>query len=91
MDGAEITVVGGGDTVTPVALPVALAKAVIKSGDIKFLAVAGFTVVAPGIDNKRCFAARERVYVIPGTSDMLESQRGRRVKGVGVELNLPAP
>ena len=55
--------------------PVALAKAVIKSGDIKFLAVAGFTVVAPGIDNKRCFVARERVYFIPGTSDMLEGEQ----------------
>jgi hypothetical protein len=51
--------------------PEALAREVIRSGQIQFLGIAGFTVSAPGIDNDRCVADLDRVYAVPGTSDVL--------------------
>jgi len=51
--------------------PEGLAEEVIRSRQIQFLGIAGFTVSTPGIDDDRCVADLDRVYVVPGTSDVL--------------------
>jgi len=47
------------------------ARASIAAGNLKFLAVAGFTVHVPGVESDRigCLAGAEQVDVIPGTAD----------------------
>jgi hypothetical protein len=51
--------------------PAALAEKVIRSGQIRFLGIAGFVVSAPGIDSDQCVAEPSRIFVVPKTSDVL--------------------
>ena len=51
--------------------PVALAREAISRNDLRFLGVAGFAVIVPGVDTEKCVARPEAVYVIEGTSDVV--------------------
>ena len=55
--------------------PAALAEKVIRSGQVRFLGIAGFAVSAPGIDNDQCVAEPSRIFVVPKTSDVLTDRQ----------------
>jgi hypothetical protein len=61
--------------------PVKDAHAAIESGDIRLKAVAGFTILVPGIPPQKEEEYRERfgVTVITGTSDVIESDDHARL------------
>jgi len=51
--------------------PVTQAKSALARGDTRLLAVAGYTITVPGIDESSCSIPSGRIVVIPGTSDAL--------------------
>ena len=56
--------------------PETLAKEVLKQRNIGFLGIAGFSVSVPGVEiEDRCMFKPTKVYVIPGTSDILTARQ----------------
>ena len=59
--------------------PVSKAKAALGRGDTRLLGVAGYTITVPGVDESRCMVPREKVVVVPGTSDVLLTEEHARL------------
>lgn len=51
--------------------PLQLAQAALSKKDNVFLAVAGFSVVVPGVDGPNCSVDPSQTRVMPGTTDFL--------------------
>jgi hypothetical protein len=60
--------------------PLRLAQAAVSKKDNAFLAVAGFSVVVPGVDGPSCSVDPSQTRVMPGTTDFLcNSEHGELV------------
>jgi hypothetical protein len=67
--------------------PIIDAQNAVKNGDNRLKAVAGYTILVPGVPFKKEDEYREKfgIVVIPGTSDSIESEEDERLNGVAIE------
>ena len=68
--------------------PVSMAKDDLGKGIPRFLAVAGFNLVVPGIDTDLCSAFPIHVYIIGGTSDDGPMHLGLQARNFALQYNL---
>ena len=58
---------------------VAFARRSYERGDYRFIAIRGFSLAFPGLFSDARRAANREHYILPGTSDMIDSEAERRM------------
>ena len=62
--------------------PTLMAQSAIAQGNTDFLGVAGYSVAVPSVDSLGCFADRNHVRVVPGTTDVIcNAEHAKLVRG----------